>query len=68
MKVELDVNQYMEMLKAFTEYSACKAECYRLQEENKELKLSLSNKRVIENIEDDPVYKHLVVDLEFSLN
>ena len=31
MKIEIDYNQYMAMLKAFTEYAQCKAECYRLK-------------------------------------
>lgn len=38
MKVEVDYKQYMAMLKAFTECIQCKAECYRLQDENEKLK------------------------------
>ena len=30
MKIEIDYSHYMAMLKAFTEYAQCKAECYRL--------------------------------------
>lgn len=32
----------MAMLKAFTEYAQCKAECYRLQAENENLKHKVS--------------------------
>ena len=32
----------MAMLKAFTEYAQCKAECYRLQAENENLKHEVS--------------------------
>lgn len=68
MKVELDVNQYMEMLKAFTEYSACKAKCYELEEENKRLKLILGNEHVGGYSEDVIMAKYMVVGSGFSLN
>lgn len=42
MKIEIDYSHYMEMLKAFTEYAQCKAECYRLQAENENLKHKVS--------------------------
>lgn len=46
MKIELEANQYMEMLKAFTEYASCKAECYMLKSENEKLKHEVSMLKV----------------------
>ena len=45
-KIELDANQYLEMLKAFTEYASCKAECYMLKSENEKLRHEVSMLRV----------------------
>lgn len=68
MKVELNIDQYMEMLKAFTEYSACKAECYRLQEENRQLKQTIYDKNANGCSRGETMPKHRGTGSDFSLN
>lgn len=41
--IEVEISQYLAMLKSFTECSQYRAECYRLKAENEKLKIELSN-------------------------
>ena len=66
MKIEIDYNQYMAMLKAFTEYAQCKAECYRLQAENENLKHEL--KSCGSHIDEYEAEKSNLFFLDFCMN
>ena len=69
MKIELDYNQYMAMLKAFTEYAQCKAECYRLQAENENLKHEVSElKSCGSHIDEYEAEKGNMFFLDFCMN
>lgn len=59
----------MAMLKAFTEYAQCKAECYRLQAENENLKHEVSElKSCGSHIDEYEAEKGQSVFLDFCMN
>lgn len=41
--IKVEINQYLAMLKSFTECAQYRAECYRLKAENEKLRIELSN-------------------------
>jgi len=41
--IEVEISQYLAMLKSFTECAQYRAECYRLKAENEKLRIKLSN-------------------------
>lgn len=41
--IKVEINQYLAMLKSFTECAQYRAECYRLKAENEKLRIKLSN-------------------------
>ena len=57
------------MLKAFTEYAQCKAECYRLQAENENLKHKVSElKSCGSHIDEYEAEKDNLFFLDFYMN